>query len=175
MYYVMSFLHLSLMRCEPELQRNKADSPYHLFTTKAKMVPNNKSTDLTVSSPCQQEKTDTRTMIYFRHAADRDSFITISRDPTSLLLDSLHMRRLKRWIVRMYSENCSAESLNEVRKMMFTHGLKSLDSIPPTQNALLQHANHEVRMMYRGTSSSELRKQHHFSFETSALVDKQHT
>jgi len=42
--------------------------------------------------------------------------------------------------VLMYSQNCAAQSVNEARKLMFTHGLKSLDSIPPTQNALFQHA-----------------------------------
>ena len=50
------------------------------------------------------------------------------------------MRRLQRLTVLMYSKNCAAQSVNDARKLMFTHGLKSLDSIPPTQNALFQHA-----------------------------------
>ena len=40
----------------------------------------------------------------------------------------------------MYSKNCDAELLNDAMKVMFTHSLKSLDSIPPTQHALFQHA-----------------------------------
>ena len=70
-----------------------------------------------------------------------DTFITITQDPTSLTLDSLHMRQLERWTVLMYiNGNCRADSVNEARKLMFTHILKSLDAIPPTQHALFQHA-----------------------------------
>ena len=58
------------------------------------------------------------------------TFTVITDDPTSLTLDSLHMNRLERLTVMMYSKNCSAQSVNEARKLMFTHGLKSLDSIP---------------------------------------------
>ena len=50
------------------------------------------------------------------------------------------MQRLEQWTVLMYSKNCSAVSVNEARKLLFTHSLKSLDSIPPTKNALFQHA-----------------------------------
>ena len=67
------------------------------------------------------------------------TFTAITQDPASLTLDSLLMRRLERLTVLMYSKNCAAQSVNEARKLMFTQGLKSLDSIPPTQNALFQH------------------------------------
>ena len=50
------------------------------------------------------------------------------------------MRRLERCTVLMYSKNCDAELLNDAMKVMFTHSLKSLDSIPPTQHALFHHA-----------------------------------
>ena len=42
--------------------------------------------------------------------------------------------------VLMYSKHCDSHSVNEARKLLFTHGLRSLDCIPPTQNALFQHA-----------------------------------
>ena len=51
----------------------------------------------------------------------------------------LGMLILERWTVLMYSKNCDAELLNDAMKVMFTHNLKSLDSIPPTQHALFQH------------------------------------
>ena len=38
------------------------------------------------------------------------------------------------------SKNCDAELLNDAMKDIFTHSLKSLDSISPTQHALFQHA-----------------------------------
>ena len=69
-----------------------------------------------------------------------NTFVAIIQDPSSIILDSLHMRRLQRWTVLMYSKNCDAELLNDAMKVMFTHNLKSLDSIPLTQHALFQHA-----------------------------------
>ena len=68
------------------------------------------------------------------------TFTTITQAPASLKLDSPNMRRLEHLTVLKYSKNCAAQSVNEARKLMFTRGLKSLDTIPPTQNALFQHA-----------------------------------
>ena len=68
-----------------------------------------------------------------------DTLIAITQDPNSFTLDSLHMQHLERWIVLMYSKNCDAELVNDARKLMFSHSLRSLDSIPPTKNALFQH------------------------------------
>ena len=69
-----------------------------------------------------------------------DTFITITQDPSCLTLDSLHMQRLERLTVMMYSKHCGAKSVNEARKLMFSNGLKSLDCIPATQHALFYHA-----------------------------------
>ena len=68
-----------------------------------------------------------------------DTLIAITQDPNSFTLDSLHMRHLERWTVLLYSKNCNAELVNDARKLMFSHSLRSLDSIPPTKNALFQH------------------------------------
>ncbi len=54
------------------------------------------------------------------------------------------MKNLERLTVLMYSKQCAAYSVNIARKLMFTHGLKSLDAIPPTQHALYQHAKRAV-------------------------------
>jgi hypothetical protein len=67
-----------------------------------------------------------------------DTFIAITHDPASLTLDTLHMSRLERFTVLMYIKMCSANRVNEARKQMFTHGLKALECIPPTQQALFQ-------------------------------------
>ena len=69
-----------------------------------------------------------------------DTFVALTQDPTSLTIYSEHMACLERLTVLMYSKNCGSSSVNEARKRLFTHGLKSLDSIPPTQHALFQHA-----------------------------------
>ncbi len=44
-----------------------------------------------------------------------------------------------RLTVLMYSEMCSANSVNETRMRMFTHGLKTLECIPPTLPAPSQN------------------------------------
>jgi len=81
------------------------------------------------------------------------TFTAITKDPASLTLDSLHMRRLECMTVLMNSQKCAAQSVNEARKLMFTRGLKSLDSIPPTQNALFQHALHTAGFVWKQSFS----------------------
>ena len=39
----------------------------------------------------------------------------------------------------MYRKNCNVELINDAKELMFSHSLRSLDSIPPTKNALFQH------------------------------------
>ena len=68
-----------------------------------------------------------------------DTLIAITQDPNSFTFDSLHMRHLERWTVLKYNKNCNAELVNDAKKLMFSHSLRSLDSIPPTKNALFQH------------------------------------
>ena len=68
-----------------------------------------------------------------------DTFVALTQDPISLTIYSEHMACLERLTVLMYSKNCGSSSVNEARKRLFTHGPKSLDSIPPTQHALFQH------------------------------------
>ena len=73
------------------------------------------------------------------HPEITKTFVAITQDPNSLTLDSLHMQRLERFTVLMYNKSSNLSSVNEARRMMFTHGLKALESIPPTQHALFQH------------------------------------
>ena len=69
-----------------------------------------------------------------------DTFISITQEPACLTLESTDMQRLERLTVLMYSKNCKSTSVNEARKLLFTVSLKPLESIPPTQHALFQHA-----------------------------------
>lgn len=62
------------------------------------------------------------------------TFSAITDDPSSLTLESLRIKRLERLTILIYSRNCSAHSVNEARKLMFTQGLKSLEFIPSTKN-----------------------------------------
>ena len=64
--------------------------------------------------------------------------------PEELSLESVHMQHLERFTVLMYSKGCGAAYVNDARAHLFSHGLKSLDSIPPTQAALFQHAKRSL-------------------------------
>ena len=72
----------------------------------------------------------------------------VTQASTSLTMDSQHMRRLERFTVLMYSKNCESESVNEAMqgktRKIFTHGLKSLENIPPTQHALFQQTQRSL-------------------------------
>ena len=49
------------------------------------------------------------------------------------------MQRLERFHVIMYSKSCSAATVNQARQQLFSHGLRSLEAIPPSQAALFEH------------------------------------
>ena len=49
-----------------QLVQNTTDASYHLRTTKADLVLNNKPTDVTAFSPYHQEEADTRMMLLSR-------------------------------------------------------------------------------------------------------------
>ena len=60
-----------------------------------------------------------------------ETLLTLSDDPTLLTLDSIHMARLERWTVVMYSKSSGCSRVNNVRRQLFTHGSRTLDHIPP--------------------------------------------
>jgi hypothetical protein len=65
---------------------------------------------------------------------------SLTENPQELTEDSLHMKRIEQFTVLMYSKNSSCSTVNEARQLMFTHSLRSLESIPPTKAALFHHA-----------------------------------
>ena len=44
-----------------------------------------------------------------------------------------------KFVVLLYSRSCPASSINEVRQLLFSQGTRTLENIPPTEDALLQH------------------------------------
>lgn len=69
-----------------------------------------------------------------------DTLLTVSDNPLLLSLDSIHMERLERWTVIMYSKSCGCSRVNDTRRQLFCQGKRTLENIPPTQGALFQHA-----------------------------------
>ena len=44
-----------------------------------------------------------------------------------------------KFVILLYSQMCPASSINEARQLLFSQGTRTLDNIPPTEDALLQH------------------------------------
>ena len=57
------------------------------------------------------------------------------------------MHLLEQFVVLMYDRTSSQQSVNQVHKELFTQKGRSIDGIPPTQAALIQHAR---RAAYQG-------------------------
>ena len=68
-----------------------------------------------------------------------DTLVALTEDPTLFSIDSVHMQRIVRFVVLMYSKGCGVARVNEVRHRLFTNGSRSLENLPPTQAALFQH------------------------------------
>lgn len=60
--------------------------------------------------------------------------------PELLKLDSIHMEVLEKFTILMYAKTSNALSVNVARKELFSQGTRTLETIPPSQQALLQHA-----------------------------------
>ena len=68
-----------------------------------------------------------------------ETMMELINDPEILTENGIHMERIEKFTVMMYSKSCSKNTVNEARVSMFQHNLKSLDRIPPTRAALYQH------------------------------------
>jgi hypothetical protein len=68
-----------------------------------------------------------------------DTLVALTEDPTLFSTDSVHMQRIERFVVLMYSKGCGVARVNEARHRLFTNGSRSLENLPPTQAALFQH------------------------------------
>ena len=73
-----------------------------------------------------------------------EAFTDISTSPDSI--DPQTMKVLERFVVLLYDRTSPCVSVNELRKELFTKG-RSIEHIPPTSGALLQHAN---RTLHQG-------------------------
>ena len=87
-----------------------------------------------------------------------DTLLALPDEPDLISLDSIHMERLERWTVIMYSKSCGCSRVNHARKQLFSHGKCTLEKIPPTQEALLQHtkrALHQAGYVWRQARERE--------------------
>ena len=68
-----------------------------------------------------------------------ETLAALTNDPMLFSMDSVHMQRLERFVAIMYSKGCGLATVNEVRRRLFSGGIKNLQNNPPTQGALFQH------------------------------------
>ena len=66
-----------------------------------------------------------------------NAFLELSQMPDSMANDVL--QQIERFVVVMYDKTSTLHEVNKERKELFAHGSKSMENIPPTQAALLQH------------------------------------
>ena len=59
---------------------------------------------------------------------------------TEVSLDADHFKLLERFTVVMYDKSSELEDVNEARRELFCQKGKTMKTIPPTQDALLQHS-----------------------------------
>ncbi len=65
------------------------------------------------------------------------SILDLSPQPVDV--SSENLEKTERLIVVIYSRKCSASGLNEARKELFAQCSRTMEDIPPTKAALLQH------------------------------------
>ena len=74
-----------------------------------------------------------------------DSLLNLAKAPVTLDLSDL--QTIKKYVVLLYSRTCGLETMNEARKHLFAQGSRSLENLPPTEAALLEHCK---RVTYQG-------------------------
>lgn len=65
------------------------------------------------------------------------AFCSLMEKPESV---NDNMKSLERFVILMYDRTSSLNCVNQVRKQLFTQKGRSIESIPPTKAALLQHS-----------------------------------
>ena len=67
-------------------------------------------------------------------------FSNLSKQPFKIInSDSQEMAMLQRFVVCLYIKSSPLERVNDARKEIFCHKNQNMESLPPTENALLQH------------------------------------
>ena len=59
-------------------------------------------------------------------------------------IDQNILNEIERFIIVVYSKTCTLSRVNEARRELFTQGFRTIENIPPTQAALLEHLKRAV-------------------------------
>lgn len=90
-----------------------------------------------------------------------EAFKYVAENPfTALDANSHHFRLLERYTVVLYDKTSQLSSVDEARRQMFCHRDKiSMEALPPTQAALLQHSNRAVYQASIWTTADQPQQQ----------------
>ena len=72
-----------------------------------------------------------------------------------LSVDAQHFRQLEYFTVILYDKTSHLENVDEARKYLFCQNNKTMQTIPPTQNALLQHSKRAAYQAALWTTSEQ--------------------
>ena len=73
-----------------------------------------------------------------------ETMVTLTEDPHSVTLESVHMQCIERFVVLMYSKTCGSATVDDARYHLFSTGSRSLENILPTRAALFQHVKRSL-------------------------------
>ncbi|KAG1695759.1 Integrin alpha-PS2 [Nymphon striatum] len=89
-----------------------------------------------------------------------EAFVYIASNPFEMLdVTSRHFEQLERYCIILYDKTSSLTSVNDTRKELFCKRNKTMENLPPTQDALI---NHTKRALYQAGiwTSSQKPMQH---------------
>ena len=73
------------------------------------------------------------------------AFMFVAQNPfTDLDKESYHFKLLERYTVVLYDKSSDVEWVDEARKILYCQKEKTMENIPPTQDALLQHTRRVI-------------------------------
>ena len=69
-----------------------------------------------------------------------EAFMFMAQNPfADVGTESYHFKLLERYTVVLYDKSSNVENIDKARKILYCQKDKTIESIPPTQDALLQH------------------------------------
>ena len=88
------------------------------------------------------------------------AFLNIARYPHNpVTMESPDFMLLERYTVVLYDRTSSLKSINEARRELFCQKSKTMETIPPTQDALLQHCKRVAYQAGIWTTSTSTQQQ----------------
>ena len=85
---------------------------------------------------------------WMAYPAVTDAFISLLLQPGEITSESEVLHNIERFVILIYSKVCTLSRVNDARKELFAVSRRSMDNIPPTQGALIQHIK---RAVYQGS------------------------